>query len=214
MGRSGARTLQPRAAPPARWRHGRGDGARPLRARARPTDRAHRQRRRDGGRSSSPSSSRRASGCSRCSPAPSWWRRCSSSGASCVHRVRRSCAARARRSSSSCWSRATRSGRQSSAPNCSSRNAPPRWPCSSRGAAARAGEIPTAMAWLQAAGYASDDPFSIVEELEYHDDFALGPQLRRRPPPSGARSRAADHTRHSALGVRSPGGRRPRGGDA
>jgi Zn-dependent protease len=39
--------------------------------------------------------------------------------------------------------------------------------------AARAGEIPTAMAWLQAAGYASDDPFSIVEELEYHDDFAL-----------------------------------------
>ena len=38
--------------------------------------------------------------------------------------------------------------------------------------AARAGEIPTAMAWLQAAGYASDDPFSIVEELEYHDDFA------------------------------------------
>ena len=39
--------------------------------------------------------------------------------------------------------------------------------------AARAGEIPTAMAWLQAAGYASDDPFAIVEELEYHDDFAL-----------------------------------------
>ena len=31
---------------------------------------------------------------------------------------------------------------------------------------------------LQAAGYASDDPFSIVEELEYHDDFA---QVRSAP---------------------------------
>jgi Zn-dependent protease len=38
--------------------------------------------------------------------------------------------------------------------------------------AARAGEIATAMAWLQAAGYASDDPLDVVEELEYHDDFA------------------------------------------
>ncbi|MGD9703795.1 MAG: hypothetical protein AB7Q42_18040 [Acidimicrobiia bacterium] len=38
--------------------------------------------------------------------------------------------------------------------------------------AARAGEIPTAMAWLQAAGYATDDPFLVVEELEYHEDFA------------------------------------------
>ena len=38
--------------------------------------------------------------------------------------------------------------------------------------AARAGEIPTAMAWLQAAGHASDDPLDVVDVLESHDDFA------------------------------------------
>ena len=38
--------------------------------------------------------------------------------------------------------------------------------------AARAGEISTAMAWLQAAGFASDDPLAVADELESNAEFA------------------------------------------
>lgn len=51
--------------------------------------------------------------------------------------------------------------------------------------AARVGEIPTAMAWLQAAGHAADDPAIVADELDQHADLAAvrsapgAPLLRR-----------------------------------
>ena len=44
--------------------------------------------------------------------------------------------------------------------------------------AAQLGELATAMAWVQAAGHASDDPVEVLADFDLHEDFA---QLRQLP---------------------------------